>query len=213
MLEPKTRLDRDARREAILDVAAEVFLDEGFDAASMSTIAAKVGGSKSTLYNYFKSKEEIFQAHIERYCGWQGAEMFQLLDDEVDDLRAALTRLGRRYLTNVMSDRNMRHFRLIASASERSPDLGRTFYEAGPLRGARLLGGFLARMKLEGRIEVDDPMVAAHHFIGLCQNRMLKARLVNYVGEPSAEEVAAEVEAAVGVFMAAFGPSRDSVAR
>ncbi|WP_454716497.1 TetR/AcrR family transcriptional regulator [Caulobacter segnis] len=204
MIDAKPNLDRNARREAILDVAAEVFLEEGFDAASMSTIAAKVGGSKSTLYNYFKSKEEIFQAHIERYCGWQGAEMFQLLDEEVDDLRAALTRLGRRYVTNVMSDRNMRHFRLIATAAERSPDLGRTFYEAGPLRGARLLGGFLARMKLEGRIDVADPIAAGHQFIGLCQNRMLKARLVNYIGQPTPDEVDAEVEAAVSTFMAAF---------
>lgn len=206
MIDAKPKLDRDARREAILDVAAEVFLEEGFDAASMSTIATKVGGSKSTLYNYFKSKEEIFQAHIERYCGWQGAEMFQLLDDEVDDVRAALTRLGRRYVTNVMSDRNMRHFRLIATAAERSPDLGRTFYEAGPLRGARLLGGFLARMKLEGRIDVADPIAAGHQFIGLCQNRMLKARLVNYIGQPTPEEVDTEVDAAVSTFMAAFGP-------
>lgn len=205
MIDAKPNSDRNARREAILDVAAEVFLEEGFDAASMSTIAARVGGSKSTLYNYFKSKEEIFQAHIERYCGWQGAEMFALLDDEVDDVRAALTRLGRRYVTNVMSDRNMRHFRLIATAAERSPDLGRTFYEMGPLRGARLLGGFLARMKLEGRIEVSDPIAAGHQFIGLCQNRMLKARLVNYIGQPTPEEVDAEVEAAVNTFMAAFG--------
>lgn len=203
--EPKARLDRDARREAILDIAAEVFLEEGFDAASMSTIAAKVGGSKSTLYNYFKSKEDIFQAHVERYCSWQGQEMFALLDDEGDDVRAALTRLGRRYVTNIMSDRNMRHFRLIAAASERSPDIGRAFYEAGPLRGARLLGGFLARMKLEGRIDVPDPIAAAHQFIGLCQNRMLKARLVNYVGAPTPEEVDAEVETAVRTFMAAFG--------
>lgn len=205
MIDAKSRPDRDARREAILDVAAEVFLDEGFDAASMSTIAARVGGSKSTLYNYFKSKEEIFQAHVERYCGWLGSEMFQLLDEEVDDLHAALTRLGRRYVTNVMSERNMRHFRLIAAASERSPDVGRTFYEVGPLRGARLLGGFLARMALERRLVVDDPIAAAHQFIGLCQNRMLKARLVNYVGEPTPEEVDAEVAMAVSTFMAAFG--------
>lgn len=206
MIDAKPRSDRDARREAILDVAAEVFLEEGYDATSMSTIASKVGGSKSTLYNYFKSKEELFVAHVERYCGWLGSEMFQLLDEEVGDLRAALTRLGRRYVTNVMSERNMRHFRLIATASERSPDIGRTFYEVGPLRGARLLGGFLARMKLEGRIEIEDPIVAAHQFIALCQNRMLKARLVNYIGEPTPAEVDAEVAAAVATFMAAFGP-------
>jgi AcrR family transcriptional regulator len=204
-MDPKPRLDRDARREAILDVAAEVFLEEGFDAASMSTIAARVGGSKSTLYNYFKSKEEIFEAHVERYCNWQGEAMFSLLDEDLD-LRAALTQLGRRYLSNVLSERNMRHFRLIVAASERSPDLGRVFYEVGPLRGSRIVGDFLARMRAEGQLETDDPVAAAHQFIGLCQNRLLKARLVNYVGEPTPAEIDAEVAAAVRTFMAAFAP-------
>ncbi|HWU79309.1 MAG TPA: TetR/AcrR family transcriptional regulator [Caulobacter sp.] len=206
MLDAKPRLDRDARREAILDVAAEVFLEEGYDAASMSTIATRVGGSKSTLYNYFKSKEEIFEAHIERYCGWQRDAMFGLLDDGAD-LKTALTNLGRRYLTNVLSDRNMRHFRLIVAAAERSPDLGKAFYEAGPRRGAVILGDFLARMRAEGHIRAADPVVAAHQFIGLCQNRLLKARLSNYIGEPTPAEVNAEVAAAVDTFLAAFGPA------
>jgi AcrR family transcriptional regulator len=204
MIDAKPRLDRDARREAILDVAAEVFLEEGYDAASMSTIAARVGGSKSTLYNYFKSKEEIFQAHIERYCDWQRDVMFGLLDDSAD-LKTVLTNVGRRYVSNVLSDRNMRHFRLIVAAAERSPDLGKAFYEAGPRRGAAFLGEFLARMRAEGHIQAADPVVAAHQFIGLCQNRLLKARLTNYVGEPTPAEVDAEVAAAVDTFLAAFG--------
>ncbi len=211
-MDTKPRKDRDSRREAILDIAAELFLDEGFDATSMSTIAARVGGSKSTLYNYFKSKEEIFQAHIERYCNWQSEEMFHLLDDDGDDVRAAMTRIGRRYVTNVMSDRNMRHFRLIVAAAERTPDLGRAFYEAGPLRGARLLGDFLGRMHDQGLIDTPDPMSAAHQFIGLCQNRLLKARLVAYAAEPTPQEVAAEVEPAVRTFMAAFAPRSRSEA-
>ena len=195
---------RQSRREAILDVAAEVFLEEGYDAASMSTIAAKVGGSKSTLYNYFKSKQEIFQAHIERYCYWQREAMFGLLGDG-GDLKTALTEVGQRYLTNVLSERNMRHFRLIVAAAERAPDLGRAFYEAGPGRGARILGDFLARKQAEGLFVGADPHAAAHLFIGLCQNRLLKMRLVNYVGEPTADEVAAEVAPAVETFVAAFG--------
>ena len=44
---------RDSRRQAIMDVAREVFMAEGFAEASMSAIAAQVGGSKGTLYNYF----------------------------------------------------------------------------------------------------------------------------------------------------------------
>jgi hypothetical protein len=114
--------------------------------------------------------------------------------------------VGQRYLTNVLSDRNMRHFRLIVAAPSASPDLGRAFYEAGPMRGAQMLGDFLARMKAEGRIDADDPVAAAHQFIGLCQNRLLKARLVNYVGAPTPEEIDTEVAAAVRTFMAAFAP-------
>src|SRR5690606_17572224 len=63
------RSKSEARRDAILAVALEVFREVGFDAASMSQISARVGGSKATLYNYFASKEELlleamlFSAH------------------------------------------------------------------------------------------------------------------------------------------------------
>ena len=40
----------------MLDIARAAFLREGYAAASMSEIAAKVGGSKATLYSYFPSK-------------------------------------------------------------------------------------------------------------------------------------------------------------
>ena len=58
---------RDQAREAIiLDVARDCFLAEGYAATSMSTIAARLGGSKGTLYNYFKNKEDLFAAVVQR---------------------------------------------------------------------------------------------------------------------------------------------------
>ncbi|HLY77858.1 MAG TPA: TetR/AcrR family transcriptional regulator, partial [Caulobacteraceae bacterium] len=89
----KTRLDRDARRELILDVAQEVFLEEGFANASMSTIAARLGGSKGTLYNYFKSKDELFTAYVERRCLWQDEIFASPLKNETPD--QTLRRIGR----------------------------------------------------------------------------------------------------------------------
>lgn len=44
------RVKSEARRQAILDVAAEVFREHGFEHASMSEMTARLGGSKSTLY-------------------------------------------------------------------------------------------------------------------------------------------------------------------
>lgn len=207
MQDVKPRLDRDARREAILDVAREVFLEEGYANASMSTIAARLGGSKGTLYNYFKSKEDLFVAYVVRHCAWQSEAMFGL-SAELDDIRAALTKLGRTYLSIVLTDFNMLNFRLIAAEAERTPQIGKAFYETGPGRGGVMLGAILKQASELGHLEIDDPERAAHMFIGLCQNRLLKARLCNAVPEPTPEQIDAEVLPAVEVFLRAFGSDR-----
>src|SRR5689334_9334366 len=134
MLKVKSRIDPDTRREAILDVAQEVFLEEGFAAASMSTIAARLGGSKGTLYNYFRSKDELFKAYVERRCLWQQDEVFAVKSGETPE--AALTRICRAFLAFIVDDTTLRNFALIVAESERAPELGRIFYETGPKQGA-----------------------------------------------------------------------------
>jgi AcrR family transcriptional regulator len=203
MQDAKPRLDRDARREAILDVARDVFLEEGYANASMSTIAARVGGSKGTLYNYFKNKEQLFAAYVVRHCAWQRDAMFELSAD-IDDIRAALTRVGRTYLSIVLSDFSMANFRVIVAEAQRTPEIGRAFYETGPKSGSELLGAILQKAVDNGQLKTDDPVHAAHQFIGLCQNRMMKARLCNAMAEPTPAQIDAEVLPAVDVFLRAF---------
>jgi AcrR family transcriptional regulator len=205
-VETRTRVDRDSRREAILDVASAVFMEVGYAAASMSMIAARLGGSKGTLYNYFKSKEELFEAHVERHCAWQQETMDELLLQEDLDVRDSLMRLGRILLQVVLSGVGLRNFILVVSESGRSPELGRAFYQAGPQSGAARLADFIGQAVAAGRLRPCDPALAAHQFIGLCQNRLLKARLCNVALEPTPAEIDAEVAAAVATFMAAFGP-------
>lgn len=207
MSDAKTLVGRDARREAILDAASDVFLEEGYAAASMSTIAARVGGSKATLYTYFKSKEELFEAYVRRHCSWLRDKTFSLLANG-EDVRTALTRLGVSYLRMVLSDHNLRHFRMITAEAERSPEIGQIFYKSGPLSGAIRLASFLEQAIHDGVLRIDDPMRAAHQFTALCQNRLLKARLCAASGEPTDAEVEAEVAAAVNVFMATYSVAR-----
>jgi AcrR family transcriptional regulator len=202
---PKPLSDRDARREAILDVAEQVFLEEGFDAASMSTIAARVGGSKGTLYNYFKSKDDLFAAYVQRHCAWQSEAMFALLGDR-GDIAATLTDLGKRHLDMVLGEDNVRRFRVITAEAERAPEIGRIFYESGPQNGARRLGSFLSDAAARGELVVEDPLQAAYFFIALCSSRLHKARLCNFIPTPSADDVDREVRAAVKVFLAAYRP-------
>lgn len=196
----------DDRRTAILDAADQVFLDAGFQAASMSSIAALVGGSKGTLYNYFPSKEELFLACVTRHCDELQAQMAKL-DTEGEDVRDTLTRLGQRYVEVVSSDDVVQKFRLVVSEADRAPEVARAFYETGPARGVETLARYLERAMREGRLASADPVRAARHFLGLCYNWLSKARLCNVASAPSRGDIKRDVDEAVRVFMAAYGPS------
>ena len=201
----KTRLDRDARRELILDVAQEVFLEEGFANASMSTIAARLGGSKGTLYNYFKSKDDLFNAYVERRCLWQQDETFALKPGET--ARQALQRIGRSFLAHVMNETTLRNFRLIVAEAERAPEIGRTFYEAGPERGTARLAEFMAALDAVGALDVDgDPLVAAQHFLGLIQAPTFKGRLCNAIPEFTGQQMDDVTTRGVQAFLRAYAP-------
>src|SRR6201991_3477474 len=61
-----------SKRRQILDGARKLFLDLGFDAASMGEIARAAGVSKGTLYVYFADKNRLFEAIVEEETLEQG---------------------------------------------------------------------------------------------------------------------------------------------
>ncbi len=63
----RKKRDTGKKREAILAAAANVFIDVGYDRASMDHIAGVAGASKRTVYNHFPSKEALFGAVIQRF--------------------------------------------------------------------------------------------------------------------------------------------------
>jgi AcrR family transcriptional regulator len=63
---PRTRLARADRMEQILSVARAQFAEQGYNAATMDEVAARVGVTKPLLYNYFGNKESLYIACMER---------------------------------------------------------------------------------------------------------------------------------------------------
>ncbi len=59
-------MPRSVREQLILQVAGQVFAEEGYDRASMDRIAELAGVSKPMLYAYFGSKEGLYLAYVER---------------------------------------------------------------------------------------------------------------------------------------------------
>ena len=200
----RPRLDRDARRERILDVAQDVFLEEGFANASMSTIAARLGGSKGTLYNYFKSKDDLFRAYVERRCLWQQDEVFAVKPGETPE--AAIFRVARSFLAFVLDETTLKNFRLIVAEAARNPEIGETFYDAGPRRGGQRLADFLSTLEADGVLDLEgDAPGAAHHLLGLVQAPIFKGRLCNAMPELSDPELDREAQRGVRAFLRAYG--------
>lgn len=63
--ETRTRLNREQRRQQILDSAMKVFIERGYNGATTLDIAKEAGVSEVTLFRYFPSKKEIFMEGIE----------------------------------------------------------------------------------------------------------------------------------------------------
>lgn len=194
-----------AKRRQILEGARRVFLASGFDGASMGEIAKAAGVSKGTLYVYFDSKESLFAAlTTEEKQGL--AEVLFRLDADDPDVRAVLTRLGHTFLSRMGTPEHISSIRMVIGAAEKFPALGRAFFEAGPCQGIARLSAYFDRQVQARRLSIEDTSVAAQHFLDLCSSGLMKRQLFGVGGPPTPEEIKTNVETALRVFFAAYGP-------
>jgi AcrR family transcriptional regulator len=201
---PKESAARDARRQAILAIARDVFLAEGYAAASMSAIAAKVGGSKGTLYNYFPSKEALLAAVVREHCAQKQAELWAL-DLETENVAETMTVLGKRVVRLMLSDEVLAIHRMVVAECVRFPEIGEALYEAGPKQGKLPLINYMSRCIEAGLLKPEDPERMAYHAGDLVMSGLYRRRLWNVGPPPTEQELDDNVAAAVKVFMAAYG--------
>jgi len=197
------------KRRQILAGAREAFLAQGFDGASMGEIARQAGVSKGTLYVYFDSKEQLFEAFAEEECLSQRDQVF-LLEATDHDVEAVLTRLGRAYVRVLCRPSAIPPLRTVISISERMPEIGKRFYESGIAKGVATLGRYLEHQVAVGILAIDDCEVAAAQFLDCCQSTVFKPLLFNFGDRPSDERIDYVIGIAVRTFLAAYrpGPSK-----
>ncbi len=200
--EAPASIDSDKRRQ-IMEGARDVFLAQGFDAASMGEIARKAGVSKGTLYVYFDSKEALFQAIVHEQCLAQAEQVFTL-DATDHDVKSVLTRLGKTFVRFLCQPDRVSSLRTIISISERMPSAGHRFYETGPATGIARVARYLEAQVAAGLLEIEDPEVAAAQFIESCAATLFKPILFGLADAPSPERIDHVVGIAVRTFMAAY---------
>jgi TetR/AcrR family transcriptional regulator, mexJK operon transcriptional repressor len=154
-----------ARAERLLDVATEVFLEQGFKGASISEIARRAGASKQTLYARYPSKAALFAALVERKAGRLFAAIGPL--GEGRSLRDTLVHCGSELLELIMSDDARGVHRLVVAECMEFPELGEIFWERGPGRTRAILANYLRAQHKLGNIQCGDPEQAVEVLLGL----------------------------------------------
>lgn len=198
-------MNRDAKRQAILDVAYRLFRTHGFDGTSISEITAQVGGSKATIYSHFPSKEELFvecmTAALEDYVTGTVAQ----LDVVGTDPGAALREFGEKILNFGSSPDMVAVRRLIIAEASRS-GIGKLFFAkivALRTHVASLLSKFMA----SGALRPDDADFAASQLRALLEVELLEPLLLHVrEGSPDEKEIALAADRAVAAFLKAYEP-------
>jgi AcrR family transcriptional regulator len=199
-------LDRqELRRRAIVAAARTAFLRHGYGQTSMSAIAAALGGSKTTLWSYFRNKQELFAAVVDAQVEQYG-EALRLELPEDADLSATLNRLGISILTTIVRPQIIALHRVVVGEARRFPKLGQMLWDRGGARGQRKTAEWLHLQMTKGRLRMADPDVAAAHFLGLCQSGGFYRHLLGAAPRPDQPAIAAEVQLAVQAFLAAYSP-------
>jgi TetR/AcrR family transcriptional repressor of mexJK operon len=190
-----------AKEQEVLDVATDYFLAHGYQGASINAMARSSGISKESIYRYFSSKKQLFEAVIGRELAEYQAGLRRLSAEETMDLREALINLAATVLDVVLTDRTLALRRLIFDEARRSPDVGQHYYKIGPEHAFAAIEDIL---RAHNAISDFDPAVLSRHFLALVSFRPILERECALNPIPSSAQIRARVESTVGDFMKAF---------
>lgn len=142
-------------KAAVLDASRRLLLEQGFEQVSMRKIAAAVGCKASTLYYYFKNKEEIVAALIE-----EGMRLQRHVFREIARKHAhPLQRFEALMWTALEFGLNNRALFEILFAAPASGGDG-SMPEVRPVADQSLVVETLRECAAQGLVQVEDPALA-----------------------------------------------------
>jgi AcrR family transcriptional regulator len=191
-----------SKRRQILDGARRVFLELGFDGASMGEIARAAGVSKGTLYVYFDDKSRLFEAIVEEEKIEQSKTAFNF--DPERDVDTTLPEFGRAYVALLCRPGGGSAIRTVMAIAERMPEVGSRFYEQVIASNVKRFADYLEARAGQGELAIENFELAAWQFMQMCQATLFQAFIFQAKPSPSPEQIATVVDSATKVFLAAY---------
>ncbi|MDQ2186041.1 TetR/AcrR family transcriptional regulator [Alcaligenaceae bacterium A4P071] len=198
------RVRSEARRAAIVEEAAALFLETGYERASVNELARRCGGSKATLYGYFASKEELFIAVVRSFATDHLSAAIRVIATEAAHdapIGTLLMRFAECLLQVVTDDaRAIDVYRMVMAEAGRS-DVGELFHRSGPSECIAALAEALSNAMQRGELAPFDPCIRARQFTNLTTAEV-EIRLYQRHPEPvTVAEIQAMAERAVTMFL------------
>ncbi|MFW2541050.1 TetR/AcrR family transcriptional regulator [Primorskyibacter sp. 2E107] len=199
-----TAVRKGRKYDQVLGGAQEIFLRDGFEGASVDDIARAAGVSKATLYSYFPDKRLLFMEVASVQCCRQADQALCTMDMSLPP-PAVLREVAHRFIAFICSDMGQRIFRICVAEADRFPQLGRQFYQSGPMTMRRALRSYLELAAARGELRIEDMDLAADQFAELCKADLWPKLMFGVQSEFDQAEVDRIVEGAIDTFMARYG--------
>jgi AcrR family transcriptional regulator len=191
------------KRCQILEGARHVFMELGFDGASMGEIARAAAVSKGTLYVYFTDKGSLFEAIVEQEAREQGKVVFDF--DPRRDIELTLRNFGQAYIELLCRPRGGSALRTVMAIAERMPHVGTRFYDQVVAHTIRRLSDYLEAKVRTEQLLIDDCELAAAQFMQLCQATLFQPYIFQAKPAPSKDLIARVVKSGTQMFLVAYG--------
>lgn len=196
---------RGKKREAqIIKVATSEFLKYGYSAASLDRICKIAGGSKSTLYRFFPSKADLFQAVVMAIvANHQGVSL-----DPDQNIGETLFKFCRSRLKVVFAKQHWSLLTLIQAERDRFPRIAEAYYKIGPLYSREMLSQYFQTLVKRGQLTLDDPDNSARFFTAALMHEWYLQYLYTSARFPTDEEVKQHSNDVVDSFLNSVGLAR-----
>lgn len=204
MNQPATILRTGRKFDQVLEGARDVFMADGFEGASVDDIARAAGVSKATLYSYFPDKRLLFMEVARHECARQAGAAVDLIEaccTPQQVLRVA----AKHILSVILSDFGQKMFRICVAEADRFPDLGRQFYESGPMVVRARVRAYLEQATARGELKIEDFDLAADQLAELCKADLFPRLMFNIDTEFTDAEWERVITGAVETFLARYG--------
>jgi TetR/AcrR family transcriptional regulator, mexJK operon transcriptional repressor len=201
-----TREQAEQRHELLLDRALDVFLEYGYELATIDEIIGSIGMHKNTVYSLYADKKALFRAAVERAIRRGKQPVGVLKAAETDDFEVTLVAIARLLLANSVSPVALKLQRIIIAETFRVPEITRMFWEQGPRASAEYLTELFERYAKRGEIQITEPELVAHGFLTLTVGLMSRMILVGTKIDP--REMDKRIKLYVKIFLNGIRPQR-----